>query len=154
LVTETLELLEELLAAYAGTLLLVSHDRAFLNNVVTSTLVFEGVGEINAYPGGYDDWLEQRKKSVKSKQTSSAPIAQKPKATRKLSNKERAELKELPLRIEQLEEELNNLNQSMANPVFYQGTKEEILAVTTRAEEIPAELEYAYERWEELEDEG
>ena len=149
--TETLELLEELLATYAGTLLLVSHDRAFLNNVVTSTLVFEGKGKINAYPGGYDDWLEQRKEKTTPKQTSKTSSAQKPKATRKLSNKERAELTELPLRIEQLEEELDVLNQKMANPTFYQKSKEEILALTTRAEKIPAELERAYERWEELE---
>ena len=148
---ETLELLEELLANYAGTLLLVSHDRSFLNNVVTSTLVFEGKGQVNPYPGGYDDWLNQRQQATGTGQQSETPKAEKQKSGRKLSNKERAELESLPKRIEELEAEQEELHQAMADPAFYQKTKEEIAAATTRAEEIPNLLEAAFERWEALE---
>ncbi|MDF7798941.1 ATP-binding cassette domain-containing protein [Pontiellaceae bacterium B1224] len=147
---ETLELLEELLASYEGTLLLVSHDRSFLNNVVTSTMVFEGKGQIGEYPGGYDDWLEQRSQVERSKTGSQKPIEKK-KATRKLSNKEREELKNLPKQIEQLEEEQEALHTAMADPTFYQKPPEEIQAATQRAEAIPHELEESFERWEELE---
>jgi ATP-binding cassette subfamily F protein uup len=147
---ETLELLEELLAAYEGTLLLVSHDRSFLNNVVTSTLVFEGNGKIGEYPGGYDDWLSQRSETNGPKAT--APqAAEKKVTTRKLTNKEREELKNLPKRIEQLEAELEDLHTAMTDPAFYQKTPEEIQAATARAEAIPDELEYCFERWEALE---
>jgi len=150
---ETLELLEELLANYEGTLLLVSHDRSFLNNVVTSTLVFEGDGQVNPYPGGYDDWLEQRAR-VESRKVEGLKVESqkvKEQKSRKLSNKERAELERLPKLIEQLEAEQEELHQAMADPTFYQKTKEEIAAATARAEEIPNLLEEAFERWEELE---
>ncbi len=147
---ETLELLEELLANYEGTLLLVSHDRAFLNNVVTSTMVFEGDGRIGEYAGGYDDWLDQRSNVEKSKVESQKP-AEKKIATRKLSNKERAELKNLPKTIEALEAELEALQNAMTDPAFYQKPKQEIAAATERAEAIPHELEKSFERWEELE---
>ncbi|VGO14963.1 ABC transporter ATP-binding protein uup [Pontiella desulfatans] len=147
---ETLELLEELLANYEGTLLLVSHDRSFLNNVVTSTMVFEGNGKIGEYAGGYDDWLSQRSQVEKSQAESQKP-SEKKKATRKLSNKEREELKNLPKRIEELEAELEELQQAMTDPAFYQKPKEEIAAATERAEAIPHELEKSFERWEELE---
>ena len=147
---ETLELLEELLANYEGTLLLVSHDRAFLNNVVTSTLVFEGEGKIGEYAGGYDDWLSQRSQ-VENQRVESQKPAEKKKATRKLSNKEREELKNLPKRIEELEAELEELQTSMTDPAFYQRPKDKITAATERAEAIPAELEKSFERWEELE---
>ena len=146
---ETLDLLEELLANYEGTLLLVSHDRSFLNNVVTSTLVFED-GSINEYPGGYEDWLNQRQEALGTRQQVEAP---KPKATttRKLSNKERAELESLPKLIEQLETEQEELHQLMSDPAFYQQTKEKIAATSSRAEDIPKKLEAAFERWEALE---
>ncbi|WP_136059641.1 ATP-binding cassette domain-containing protein [Pontiella sulfatireligans] len=147
---ETLELLEELLANYEGTLLLVSHDRSFLNNVVNSTMVFEGDGKIGEYAGGYDDWLTQRSNAEKPKAKSQQP-AEKKKATRKLSNKEREELKNMPKRIEQLEEEQEALHTAMSDPGFYQKTKEEIAAANARAEAIPHELEKSFERWEELE---
>ena len=148
---ETLELLEELLASYEGTLLLVSHDRSFLNNVVTGTMIFEGNGTIGEYPGGYDDWLEQRQETSGTRQAENAPKQEKKKATRKLSNKEREELKHLPKRIEQLEEEQEALHQTMSDPAFYQKAKEEITVATERAEAIPHELEKSFERWEELE---
>ncbi len=147
---ETLELLEELLAAYEGTLLLVSHDRSFLNNVVTSTLVFEGNGTIGEYAGGYDDWLSQRAES--SMQKAAAPqTTEKKVTTRKLTNKEREELKNLPGRIEQLEAELESLQTAMTDPAFYQKPPEEIQAATRRAEAIPDELEHCFERWAALE---
>ncbi len=148
---ETLELLEELLAAYDGTLLLVSHDRSFLNNVVTSTMVFEENAHIGEYAGGYDDWLLQRQEAKGIRQEGSAPKQEKKKATRKLSNKEREELKNLPKRIEELESELEEIQQAMTDPAFYQQEKDKITAVTARAEAIPAELEKSFERWEELE---
>ncbi len=146
---ETLELLEELLANYEGTLLLVSHDRSFLNNVVTSTMVFEGAGKIGEYAGGYDDWLSQRS-AVRSQESETPQPTEKKVSTRKLSNKEREELKNLPKLIEQLEAELETLQQTMTDPAFYQKPKEEIAAANARAEEIPAKLEHAFERWEEL----
>ncbi|QBG47650.1 ATP-binding cassette domain-containing protein [Verrucomicrobia bacterium S94] len=147
---ETLELLEELLAAYEGTLLLVSHDRAFLNNVVTGTMVFEGEGRIGEYAGGYDDWLAQRSATGETK-AETPKTAEKKVTTRKLTNKEREELKNLPKRIEQLEAELEELQQAMTDPAFYQKPPEEIQAATARAEAIPQELEKSFERWDELE---
>lgn len=146
---ETLDLLEELLANYEGTLLLVSHDRSFLNHVVTSTLVFEE-DSVNEYPGGYDDWLNQRQQVSGTRQQAEASKP-KQKTTRKLSNKERAELKSLPKLIEQLEAEQEELHQLMSDPEFYQQTKEEIAATSARAEDIPKKLEAAFERWEALE---
>jgi len=148
---ETLDLLEELLANYEGTLLLVSHDRAFLNNVVTSTMVFENSGKINEYAGGFDDWLEQRQEATGTRQQEETPKPTKQKSTRKLSNKERAELKNLPKCIEELEAEQERLHELMSDAAFYQKTKDEIAAATARAEEIPKILEEAFERWEELE---
>ncbi len=148
---ETLDLLEELLTNYEGTLLLVSHDRTFLNHVVTSTLVFEA-GSVREYPGGYDDWLEQRKKAKGSlEQTATARPTGKKKGGRKRSNKERSELNHLPQLIEQLETEQKSLHQTMADPAFYQQKKDEIAAITARSEELPKKLEAAFERWEELE---
>jgi ATP-binding cassette subfamily F protein uup len=148
---ETLELLEELLASYEGTLLLVSHDRSFLNNVVTSTLVFESEGRVNEYPGGYDDWLKQRPEALGLRLEETLTRPQKRKTTRKLSNKERMELKNLPRLIEQLEAEQESLRNEMSDPAFYQKTKDEIAQANARAEEIPKKLEDAFERWEELE---
>jgi ATP-binding cassette subfamily F protein uup len=149
---ETLELLEERLLSYEGTLLLVSHDREFLNRVVTSTLVFEG-GAVNAYPGGYDDWLEQRRVVESSSATrESADAAKRKKTTRKLSNKEREELTRLPERIDALERELHDLQSAMSAPEFYRQPPEVIAQKTARAEAIPRELEEAFERWASLEE--
>ena len=149
---ETLDLLEELLAEFKGTLFLVSHDRAFLNRVVTSTIVFEGDGQVNEYIGGYDDWLQQRpqpKNDLKPKQ----PLAEKPKKerARKLTFKEKQEVVELPLRIEALETEVAQLHAKMADPDFYRTAGAQVAAATTRLETLEAELVEAYARWEELE---
>ncbi|NLX24692.1 MAG: ATP-binding cassette domain-containing protein [Lentisphaerae bacterium] len=149
---ETLELLEERLMNYEGTLLLVSHDRSFINQVVTSTLVFEGGGRIGEYAGGYDDWLLQSaNQKSDSAEKKAAPPPEKKKTSRKLTNKEREELNHLPKKIEQLEEELKTLQQAMGDPLFYQQEKQKIAAATARAETIPQELEKSFERWEELE---
>lgn len=147
---ETLELLEELLVQYDGTLLLVSHDRTFLNNVVSSTIVFEGNGVLKTYVGGYDDWLDQRIKPepIRPKQTPSSPAQKTNK--RKLSNRERDELKTLPATIEKLETEFEQLQIQMSDPAFYRQKKVDISAANQRAESLPQELEKAYQRWEEL----
>ena len=147
---ETLELLEELLVQYDGTLLLVSHDRTFLNNVVSSTIVFEGDGVLKTYVGGYDDWIDQRIKpeanSLKATKLSSIQKTSK----RKLSNREREELKTLPATIEKFEKELEELQLQMSDPTFYRKSKKEISSANQRAESLPQKLEYAYQRWEEL----
>ena len=159
---ETLELLEELLTEYKGTMLLVSHDRTFLDNVVTSTLVFEGEGKVGEYVGGYTDWLRQRKetltervKPVKEEQKKNRPVntsAQGEKAKpRKLSYKEQRELEELPARIEALENEQTDLQSKTSSAEFYQQDKESISSTLTRLEEVEKELEHCFERWESLE---
>ena len=154
---ETLELLEELLMEYQGTLLLVSHDRTFLNNIATSTLVFEGEGLINEYVGGYDDWLRQRTVHAQN----DSPEKQLPpklkaeskqsKRTRKLSYNEKRELESLPHRIELLETEQQQLSQTMGNPVFYQKGKDEMEKIKGRALALECELAEAFHRWEALE---
>ena len=157
---ETLELLEELLLDYKGTLLLVSHDRVFLNNVVTSTLVFEGEGRVNEYVGGYDDWLSQRKISpaetpskpsvVRTEPEKRTPVvaSSKPK---KLSYKDQRELDTLPKLIEQLEGELEKLQMRVADPAFYKRPKEDKAKVQQQLQETEAALNEAYGRWEALE---
>ena len=154
---ETLELLEELLLEYEGTLLLVSHDRAFLNNVVTSTLVFEGEGEINEYVGGYDDWIRQRKVETaaveKSKPVNKpAPTPKTEANKKKLSYKEKQELEALPKQIEALEAEQEQLHQQLADPEFYRTGGDAVTTKTDRLKAVETELEQAYSRWEELED--
>ncbi len=151
---ETLELLEELLMDYKGTLLLVSHDRAFLNNVVTSTLVFEGNGQINDYVGGYDDWLWQRKAGTKTKSTAATETKPKAKSQAnrpaKLSYKDQRELDELPKKIEQLESEIEQCHADMADPAFYQKGSDEITKMQNKTEQLQAKLSKAYTRWEQL----
>jgi ABC transport system ATP-binding/permease protein len=121
---ETLELIEDLLVEYTGTVLLVSHDREFLNEVVTSTLVFEGEGAVNEYPGGYDDWLAQRKVLEARPEAAAAP-GEKPESgrLRKRSNKERKELQDIPGAIAALEAELAEWHGRMAQPDFYRKGK-------------------------------
>ncbi|MBE9559363.1 MAG: ATP-binding cassette domain-containing protein, partial [Proteobacteria bacterium] len=134
---ETLELLEELVMEYKGTVLVVSHDREFVNNVVTSTLVFEGNAQVNEYVGGYDDWLKQSKNNTKKESaTVKAADAEKPsslatKATKpkKLSYKDQRELDALPAQIETFENEVENLQNMMADDAFYKQEKEKILEV-------------------------
>jgi ATP-binding cassette subfamily F protein uup len=156
---DTLELLEDLLADYDGTLLLVSHDRTFLDNVVSSTLVFEGEGRIGEYAGGYEDWLRQRKPATTVTDKSdgdrtSGAQTQQGKGTgrkQKLSYKEGRELAELPARIEALEQEQQELEQQLSQGEFYQQNKETISSTVGRLEQIRRELEQAYERWTYLE---
>jgi ATP-binding cassette subfamily F protein uup len=154
---ETLELLEELLMDFQGTLLLVSHDRAFLDNVVTSTLVFEGEGRIGEYIGGYSDWLRQRmipKPATAARpQTAVAPVRTAAPAgkARKLSYKDQRELDGLPARIEALEAEQAALQARVSDPGFYRQPGDDIAATLARLEVLGDELRSCYVRWEELE---
>ena len=154
--TETLELLEDRLLEYGGTILMVSHDRAFLNNVVTSTIVFEGKGRLQEYVGGYDDWLRQR--TEQDEPLKAAPKEQKqkkdkpPKEKQKLSYKETRELAELPLQIEALEQEKERLLETLNSPAFYVNRDaDEIKAASDRLKALEEELDGAYGRWDELE---
>ncbi len=152
---ETLELLEDLLLKYSGTLLLVSHDRTFLNNVVTSTLVFEGKGKVTEYAGGYDDWLSQRQPDqpvAKPAPTKAKPSRPPAAAPQKLTYKEERELESLPQTIESLEEEQETLCTQMADPSFYQQEGELVAKSKDRLSLVEKELESAYGRWEELEE--
>lgn len=172
--TETLELLEELLLNFEGTLLLVSHDRALLDAVVTSTLVFEGDGRLTEYVGGYEDWLRQRpslvakpaNKTAKSPKLTSAgavpgkgaivpPAGQAPDKVApkrdKLGFKEQRELESLPARIEALEAELDTLQSRMGEASFYQQSGAAIAQAREQHAALEMELAVAYERWEILE---
>ncbi len=156
---ETLELLEDLLVEFGGTLLLVSHDRAFLNEVCTSLLVFEGDGKIADYIGGYDDW--QKEKAAKAAAAAAAvedakrrekTAATAPeKKTRKLTNKERAELEAWPKKIEILEAEQTKLTATLADPAFFKKGGAEVSRATARLSEIESELASGFARWSELE---
>lgn len=153
---ETQELLEELLMEFPGTLILVSHDRTFLNNVVTSTIVLEGEGIIYEYPGGYDDWLAQRAETVKEgkpklKADKQASKILKPGTVRKLSFKEKKELKDLPGKIEKMEEEQEELYGLLADATFYQKDPKGAQEAQVKAEALGEEIFKAYERWEYLE---
>ena len=156
---ETLDLLEELIVNYPGTVLLVSHDRAFLNNVVTNTLVFEGDGFVRDYTGGYDDWLAQRKavaeSSVERAPSTSTNRVNAPSVTsdapRRRTFKEQQELSQLPRKIEELEIEQRELHATMASPEFYQQDKMVIAKATKRLEALEQEMTKTFERWELLE---
>jgi ABC transport system ATP-binding/permease protein len=151
---ETLELLEELLIDYPGTLLVVSHDRAFVNHVATSTLVFEGEGRVREYAGGYDDWVRQKSAapSTPPEPSPRAETARAPRARpRKLSYHEQRELESLPGWIERLEAEQAALEQRFSEPGFYTQAGVEIAKVTSRLEAVHDELSAAYTRWETLE---
>ncbi|MGB5259557.1 MAG: ATP-binding cassette domain-containing protein [Gammaproteobacteria bacterium] len=155
---ETLELLEELLMGFSGTLLLVSHDREFLDNVVTSTLVFEGDGSIGEYVGGYSDWLRQQQPVAEAhgKRSPSKPVASRGKPAakaNKLSYRDQRELEALPGRIESLEGEQRQLQQAVSEPGFYQQPDAQVKAALARLETVTAELETCYARWEALESE-
>ena len=158
---ETLDLLEELLIDYHGTVLMVSHDRAFLNNVVTRTFVYEGGGRIGEYVGGYEDWLRQRKdvsftavraepKKVEAvKVEAPKPVAAA--ATPALNSKEKRELENLPKQIEKLETEQRELGLKLSDPKFFQTQREQALATQARLAIIDQDLVKAYARWEQLE---
>ncbi|HEY5974590.1 MAG TPA: ATP-binding cassette domain-containing protein, partial [Geobacteraceae bacterium] len=154
---ETLDLLEDLLMEYGGTLLLVSHDREFLNNVVTSTLVLTGDGSVREFVGGYDDWLRQAatETAAVSVAVSAKPSPEKVKPAkdrpRKLTFKEERELEGLPERIAALEEEQGQLHATLADPEFYRSAGTEVAQLNGRLAELETELAAVYERWEELE---
>ncbi len=154
---DTLELLEEMLMEYQGTVLLVSHDREFLNNIVTSTIVFEGDGRLIEYVGGYDDWLQQRGASFTG-DTEKAKKKEKPEKSRPqrerlrtLTFREKKELEELPALIESMEAERAGLYETLADPDFYRQDGSRIPGVRARIEELDGEIPAAYERWESLE---
>ena len=162
---DTLELLEELLLNYTGTVLIVSHDRAFINNLVTSCLVFEGEGKISEYFGSYDDWIRQRpaitskKASKPQKQTAASSsqstpdkVEEKPKAeTIKLSFNEQQELKNLPQEIEVLENRIGELETLMSNADFFKQEHKKTSAVTDELQAAQLSVQQKYERWDELE---
>jgi ABC transport system ATP-binding/permease protein len=148
---ETLELLESLLAEWPGTLLLVSHDRAFIDNVVTSTLVFEGEGRVREYVGGYEDWLRQRPVAAAPEgKRAATPAAPPPPGPRKASYREQQELLALPDRIAALESEQQRLNAAVGSPDFYKEPGDSISRTMARLEAIEQELLEAYARWDEL----
>jgi ABC transport system ATP-binding/permease protein len=151
---ETLELLEDLLLDYPGTLLLVSHDRAFLNNVVTSTLVLEGKGRVREYVGGYDDYVRQRSSESPIKPGKPPVASEKPRLNRErrrtISYKEQRELEDLPRVIELLEAEQNELYQSMSDPTFYQKNGPEVAGAKAKLKALEQKLDETYQRWEVL----
>jgi ATP-binding cassette subfamily F protein uup len=164
---ETLELLEERLIDYPGSLLLVSHDRAFLDNVVTSTLVLEGNGRVGEYVGGYSDWVRQRPTLEESAKPPNRPgnAEARPgsrsgarvagghgsKSSAKIGYKEQRELESLPGRIEALETELAQLQAQLADPDFYKKAGSEVAGTRASLARVQSELETSYERWTELE---
>ncbi|QKE62835.1 ATP-binding cassette domain-containing protein [Aquipseudomonas campi] len=166
---ETLELLEEVLLSFPGTVLMVSHDRAFLDNVVTSTLVFEGEGRVREYVGGYQDWLRQggsprllgvgESKSGKAELSAVAPAApvvepaaEVPAAAKKkLSYKLQRELEAIPGQIDTLEKQLAELQAQIAAPAFYQQPAVTTAAALDRLQSLQEELDQLLERWAELE---
>jgi ABC transport system ATP-binding/permease protein len=165
--TETLELLESRLVAFAGTVLTVSHDRAFLDNLCTSTLVFEGDGRVKEYAGGYSDW--KRAEDRRAAETAESERAEVGRAAgrgrsggasgsatatrrRKLTYNDQRELESLPARIEKLEAELAGAHETLAAPDFYKGDPDRVAEVTQRAQELEQEIERAFERWSELSD--
>lgn len=168
---ETLDLLEEMVAEYAGTLLLVSHDRAFLDSVVTSTLVFEGGGSVNEYVGGYTDWLRQRRASATAARTlattRTVPAAAHarpaaahavpavartpPLKPRKLSYKDQRDLAEMPRTIQRLEAEQAALATAIGDPELFRRSPAEAATAVNRLQSVEQELEAAFSRWEALE---
>ena len=167
---ETLELLEEVLLTFPGTVLMVSHDRAFLDNVVTSTLVFEGEGLVREYVGGYQDWLRQggsprllgvgESKAGKAELGSAvvAPVVEAkaeaiapPTAKKKLSYKLQRELEAIPGQIDALEAQIAVLQEQIGAPAFYQQPAEKTAEVLACLQSLQQELDQLVERWAELE---
>ncbi len=154
---ETLELLEELIAQYKGTVLMVSHDREFLNNVVTSTLAIGSDGYVKEYFGGYDDYLRQRKCAEAAQVVVEDKPKPKPKsklatpAKRKLSYKESRELEAIPAKIDSLEAQIASIHEEMASPDFYKQSSEQISKTNKVLEDTQEALDQLYKRWEELE---
>jgi len=154
---ETLELLEELLADYSGTLLLVSHDREFIDNVVTSSLVLEGDGRVGEYVGGYTEWLRQRAPPATEPTRTEAVAALVPASTiaptqrRKLGFKDARELEQLPTRIEKLEARIADLTAAMGDPAFFRQDAAAIVAANETLASVQSDLDAAYARWQQLE---
>ena len=156
--TDTLELLEARLLEFPGTVLVVSHDRSFLDNLCSCTLVFEGAGAVKEYVGGYSDWQRtlgsraerspggrgRRRRPFDSRKKKDPPKSD------RLSHKEKKEWESLPARIEELEGELEALHEEMAGPDFFRGDPEAIRDATARSQSLPQEIEAAFERWAEL----
>jgi len=151
---ETLELVEDELARFPGTLLVVSHDRRFLNNVVTSTLVFEGEGRVEEYLGGYDDWLRQRSAVAPSPapavKPAAAPAPSVVSPRPRLSYREKEEFDRLPARIADLEAELARLESAVASPNFYKEPRTAIEDTLARVEATRQQIDLSYRRWDEL----
>lgn len=150
---ETLELLETLLIEYRGTLILISHDRAFINQVVTSVLVHEGEAQFNEYEGGYEDYRLQRKQQ-REQVAPVKPIVKRSNNSSKLSFNEQRELTQLPQKIEILEQKISDLQLKMAEPDFYQQDAQTISFYTQELAKDENELTALYARWEALEDRG
>ncbi|ADQ84272.1 ATP-binding cassette domain-containing protein [Methylovorus sp. MP688] len=162
---DTLELLENLLQEFEGTLFLVSHDRAFLENTVTQVIAFEGHGVLDEFGGGYDDWYRYKQQqaanlAAEKTRAASAPAAAKPAAAKpaaakqaanRLSFKENRELEELPGRIEQLEQEQAEINVSLASPDLYRENPEQVKTLQARLDELASAIDAVMQRWEELE---
>lgn len=147
---ETLEILEEMLINYQGTLLLVSHDREFINNVATSTIVFEN-SELSEYVGGYDDWIFQKAQSNSNQNlTSNSSSKIEVKQASKLTHEQRKVLRNLPVQIEKLEKSVSNIEAEMADVTFYQKSPTEISKVENKLGELNQDLEQKYILWEEL----
>ena len=154
---ETIELLEERLLDFDGTLLLVSHDRDFLDNVVTATIALDGKGGVTEYAGGCGDWLDQmslpkqRAKSVDKSKPKVNEQGQRPKK-RKLLNKEREALVNLPIQIEEMEAERDRITSSMQEPDYYRNSDNDPLADQEKLERLEKEIFHRYELWEDLEE--
>ena len=165
LAIDTLELLEEQVAAFPGTLLLVSHDRAFLDRVVTSLLVFEGAGRVREFVGGYGDWARDRarraavaaaheeaaRRETRAPASGGAAVAARPK---RLAYKEQRELEALPGRIETLEADRVRLEAAVGEPAFYERPREQVNATLEQLAALTQDIERAYVRWALLEAEG
>ncbi len=158
--SETLELLEQRLVEFDGTVLLVSHDRVFLNNIVTSTIVFEDE-TVREYDGGYDDWQRVRRERLATATATKDTVKQKTRASvertqdtqnRRLTYKEQQELKHLPKRIEQLEATISELHTAMARPEYYRQSGDQIVKEQAQLQDMEAQLAAAYARWETLEE--
>ena len=153
---DTLELLESLLQEFTGTLFLVSHDRAFLENTVTQVIAFEGNGVLTEFGGGYDDWRRFTQQRLDDKKSESSPIAKLAKFTQaakpssKLSFKEQKELDEIPAKIEQLETEQAHINQQLADGELYKAQAEKVKNLQARLLEIESLLVNLLARWELL----
>ncbi len=149
---ETIELLEELLLGYEGTLLVISHDRAFINNVATSTYVFEGEGSVREYAGGYDDWQVQKKAPRSGEPKRQNPVREKKSAEKtKLTFSEKRELESLPGIIEAKENRMHEIYRMLAEPSFYQESAPRVAEINAELQEIERDIEILMSRWEELE---